>query len=244
MYHAVDEVLPQLEALGLIHRLINPQDSKTIEDAKLVEHVRNYRQLHPKIKADRKISRTDIFEVLFGPDEEAKRLAHEAFNHSYRKHYGEVHPFEDNLRDFLMELKRYGLLIGILTNRDREFLEHELATIDGTGWTELFDTTVCGDDTRRRKPAPDPILQALDQLHAKPNLATWYVGDSTTDIIAAKAAGVTGVFYNGAQWDSKWLEKVFPGTAKHPYKPDLVVDNFKAFKKLVAMHLDAISADA
>ena len=74
MYHAVDDVLPHLEELGLLDRLLKPSQSKTVEDAKLVSYVRRYRRLHPKIKAARKISRTDIFELLFGPDEDAKRL--------------------------------------------------------------------------------------------------------------------------------------------------------------------------
>ena len=65
MYYAVDEVLPRLDELGLIDRLIKIEDSKTLDDAKLVKYVKDYKQLHPKIKEARKISRTDIFEVLF-----------------------------------------------------------------------------------------------------------------------------------------------------------------------------------
>jgi phosphoglycolate phosphatase len=84
---------------------------------------------------------------------------------------------------------------------------------------------VCGDDVSRRKPAPDSIFQALENLAVKPGPGTWYIGDSTTDTIAAKRAGVTNVFYNGAQWDRNWLDKIFPGTIRHPYKPDAVVNN-------------------
>src|SRR3569833_4517195 len=72
MYHAVDDVLPHLAEMGLLERLVKPEQSKTMEDAKLVKYIREHRQLRPKIKADRKISRTDIFEVLFGADEAAK----------------------------------------------------------------------------------------------------------------------------------------------------------------------------
>lgn len=233
MYHAVDDVLPGLDKLNLMDRLIKPEDSKTVEDAKLVEHVRNYRQLHPKIKADRKISRTDIFEVLFGPDEEAKHIAHEAFNICYRNHYGEVYPFEAGVRDILVRLREWDLRLGVLTNRDREFLEHEIAVIEGIGWVDLFDTMVCGDDACKRKPAPDPILKALENLSITPGLETWYVGDSTTDTSAAKEAEVTSVFYNGAGWDHAWIDKIFPGTEQHPHKPDVVVDTFEELLQLV-----------
>ncbi len=71
MYHAVDDVLPRLKELGLWDRLLKPGESKTIEDAKLVKYVREHNKLHPKITAQRKISRTDIFEVLFGADGDA-----------------------------------------------------------------------------------------------------------------------------------------------------------------------------
>ena len=76
MYHAVDDVLPQLPDLGLMDALITHEQCKTPEDARLVDYVREHQALHPKIKAQRKISRTDIFEVLFGHNEDAKHVAH------------------------------------------------------------------------------------------------------------------------------------------------------------------------
>ena len=78
MYHAVDDVLPHLRELDLWDRLLDPDDSKTIEDAKLLIYVKDNKRLHPKIVAQRKISRTDIFEVLFGSDQDAKGRAHQA----------------------------------------------------------------------------------------------------------------------------------------------------------------------
>lgn len=148
MYHAVDDMFPDFHKLGLMPRMVAPEDSKTPEDAKLVAYVREFAQLHPKVKADRKISRTDIFEVLFGEDQEAKQLA----------------------------------------------------------------------------------VQKLDY---PPDPSVWYVGDSTTDVIAAKRAGMTSVFFNGAQWDQLWLNQIFPATHKHPDKPDVVVNDFSEFWALV-----------
>jgi len=235
MYGAVDDMLPRLESLGLAGRLLDPALSRNEEDRKLVKYVRKFYKLHPKIKAARKISRTDIFEVLFGKDDEAKRIAHEAFNECYRDHYGRVEPFEPGVRSLLESLRSMGITTGVLSNRDREFLVHELNTIDGTGWRHLFDTVVAGDDTFRRKPAPDPILKALDNLGARPDLHAWYVGDSTTDTTASKFAGVTSVFYNGAQWSDAWINRIFPGTPRYPHKPDSIVDDFDEFSKLVQM---------
>lgn len=225
MYHAVDDVLPKLDELGLLDRLIDPEKSKTIEDAKLVKYVREHHRLHPKIKAQRKISRTDIFEVLFGEDSKAKQRAHRAFDDAYRKYVGHVEPLEPDIRQHLEHLRELGITLGLISNRNRDFMEHELAIVDGSGWADLFDTMVCGNDVEHRKPYPDLLLKALDKLGKPANESCWYVGDSTTDVIAAKAAHTAAVFYNGAHWNQAWLDKIFPGTVKHPDEPDAVVDS-------------------
>jgi phosphoglycolate phosphatase len=233
MYHAVDDVLPQFPKLGLMDALVAHDECKTAEDARLVDYVREHRRLHPKIKAQRKISRTDIFEVLFGKNEDAKHHAHEAFNDAYRNHYGEVHPFEGGELELLIEMRELNVKLGILTNRDREFFEHELTLVDGGAWVDLFETSVCGCDTGKRKPNPEPIFKALSDLREPAGLNCWYVGDSTTDVIAAKRAGITSVFFNGVGWEHSWINKIFPGTHAHPYQPDAIVDSFAEFKWLV-----------
>lgn len=233
MYHAVDDMIPEFQSLGLIERLISSDQSKSPEDAKLVEHVLHYQELHPKVKEDRKISRTDIFEVLFGDDQEAKQIAHEAFTQHYRNHFGTVLPFEPNVKNMLIGLRNIGLGVGVITNRDREFFVEELQRVESKAWLHLFDTDVCGDDTARRKPHPDQIIEACKALNTGVSKQVWYVGDSTTDMIAASTAGVTGVFFNGAQWDQAWLEKIFPGNERYPHKPDVVVNDFSEFWAMV-----------
>jgi len=233
MYHAVDDMLPEFEELGLMDALTTEAHIRSPEDARLVDYVRSHAQLHPKVRADRKISRTDIFEVLFADDQDAKARAHKVFNKHYRNHYGSVLPFEPQVRRLLEALNQLPITVGVITNRDREFFEHELNAVEDTGWTELFHTNVCGDDTPLRKPHPDQLLLAAEKLDETPDPGVWYVGDSTTDIIAAKRAGMTAVFFNGAQWDLPWLNTIFPGTEKHPYKPDVVVNDFSEFWALV-----------
>lgn len=239
MYHAVDDVLPLLSKLGLIERMVKTKDSKTLEDAKLVKYVRENSCLHPKIKIDRRISRTDIFQVLFGSDEEAKKIIHHEFDQAYRNYFGQVHPLEEDIERMLEDLCALNIKIGVLTNRNREFMEHELAIVNGTGWEKYFQTVVCGDDVQKRKPAPDQILKALIALGEPPNAHCWYIGDSTTDIIAAKEAKVTAIFYNGVVWDEEWIDKIFPCTVAHPHRPDAVISNFKELMHLVRVEVFA-----
>lgn len=223
MYYALDEVLPRLRELGLMERLVSPGRSRTLDDAKLVKYVRDHARLHPKLKAERRVSRTDIFEILFGADQAAKAIAHEAFDRAYARHFGPVRPLEQDARAQFAQLRALGLGLGVLSNRSRRFMAHEIYTVDGTGWHELFDVMVCGDDVGRRKPHPDLIHKALEGLGAPATPACWYVGDSTTDVVAAREAGVTAVFYNGAGWDPAWIDRIFPGTPRHPHQPDAVV---------------------
>lgn len=233
MYHAVDDMLKELKTMGLLEHLTPSEHCKSPEDSRLVDYVREHLALHPKIKLDRKISRTDIFEVLFSDNETAKKIAHAGFNKHYRHYFGTALPFEPKVRPVLEGLRTLGLTLGVITNRDREFFVHELATIDQDGWGHLFDTDVCGDDTLQRKPHTDQILKAAENLHCSLGPDIWYVGDSTTDVIAAKSAGITSVFFNGALWDLPWLNTIFPGNARYPYKPDVVVNDFSEFWALV-----------
>ncbi|WP_432474256.1 HAD family hydrolase [Amphritea sp. HPY] len=233
MYHAVDDMLKDLREMGLLDHLVTSAACKSPEDSKLVEYVRENLGLHPKIKLDRKISRTDIFEILFADNDEAKKIAHQGFNRHYRKYYGTALPFEPKVKHVLQGLRQLNLTVGVITNRDREFFIHELNTIDGSGWAELFDTEICGDDTVQRKPHIDQIVKAADNLGCKLGPDVWYVGDSTTDVIAAKSAGITSVFFNGALWDQPWLNKIFPGSERYPDKPDVVVNDFSEFWALM-----------
>ncbi|MBE9397170.1 HAD-IA family hydrolase [Pontibacterium sp. N1Y112] len=229
MYHAVDDMLKELRELGLLDHLVEPDHCKSPDDMRLVEYVRDNLSLHPKIKLDRKISRTDIFEILFADNQAAKQLAHQGFTKHYRKYYGTALPFEPKVKQVLEGLRGLGLTVGVITNRDREFFVHELNTIDGDGWADLFDTDICGDDTVKRKPHPDQVFKAADNLDIPLGADVWYVGDSTTDVIAAKSAGITSVFFNGALWDQPWLNKIFPGNERYPHKPDVVVNDFSEF---------------
>ncbi|MFJ3965187.1 HAD family hydrolase [Streptomyces sp. NPDC090036] len=91
----------------------------------------------------------------------------------------------------LTDLRAADIATGVVTLRSRRCL-HWLLPPDVI---DLLDTTVCYEDATP-KPSPDGLLLALDQLGATPGSAV-FVGDTYTDIHAARAAGVTAV---GAGW--------------------------------------------
>ena len=56
----------------------------------------------------------------------------------------------------------------------------------------VVTTAVCGGETARRKPHPEPLLTALGKL-AVPPAECAYVGDSPEDVAMARAAGALAV---------------------------------------------------
>src|SRR5262245_61455467 len=58
---------------------------------------------------------------------------------------------------------------------------------------QFVEAIVCGDDVRHHKPAPDMIELAAARLEADAAGATWSVGDTPFDAMAALAAGVNPI---------------------------------------------------
>ena len=159
-----------------------------------------------------------VFDALFGDNAEALAIAHKAYNDCYRCHYGDVHPFQDGIFDALRYLKHLEIRIGIVTNRSREFLDGEMASIDEGRWADLFDVTLCGNEASRYKPAPNGLHEAAVAAGLQPGAQVWYVGDSVTDMVTASVAGMTSVFYNGALWEENWFEQMFAKAEQAKYQ--------------------------
>jgi pyrophosphatase PpaX len=95
--------------------------------------------------------------------------------------------------EVLVQLKDEGRRLGIVTAKRRQTVELAFARIP---IEHLFETVVGGDETKRHKPDPEPLLLALERLGAAPDEAV-YVGDAPFDVKAAKAAGLYSV---GVSW--------------------------------------------
>ena len=95
--------------------------------------------------------------------------------------------------EVLVQLKDEGRRLGIVTAKRRQTVELAFARIP---IDHLFETVVGGDETKKHKPDPEPLLLALERLGAAPDDAV-YVGDAPFDVKAAKAAGLYSV---GVSW--------------------------------------------
>jgi pyrophosphatase PpaX len=95
--------------------------------------------------------------------------------------------------EVLVQLKDEGRRLGIVTAKRRQTVELAFARIP---IEPLVETVVGGDETKKHKPDPEPLLLALERLGAAPDDAV-YVGDAPFDVQAAKAAGLYSV---GVSW--------------------------------------------
>jgi pyrophosphatase PpaX len=105
--------------------------------------------------------------------------------------------------DLLTALHARGLPTGIVTSKARISAAPSFARF-------LLDremsVVAVEDDTKRHKPHPDPLLHAARLLDLPP-AACWYIGDSTHDMIAARAAGMTAI---GAAWGPNHATELAP----------------------------------
>jgi len=89
----------------------------------------------------------------------------------------------------LERLEVLGIARGLVSSGDATRVRREL---DDLGVGRFFGAVVCGGETPRRKPHPEPLLLALERLGVAPADAV-YVGDSPEDVTMAKAAGAFSV---------------------------------------------------
>lgn len=88
-------------------------------------------------------------------------------------------------------LRRLGAAhpLGLVTSGDRDRVSRQLREFR---LTTLFAARVCSGDTLRKKPHPEPLRMALNQMQLSPS-ACVYVGDAPQDVEMARRAGVRAI---------------------------------------------------
>jgi HAD superfamily hydrolase (TIGR01509 family) len=90
--------------------------------------------------------------------------------------------------ELLIELKRRGTPIGLVSNSPLAFVRRSLEIV---GFAERFDVVLSAQEVAAPKPAPDPYLEACRRLGVEPGPAVVALEDSPTGVAAARAAGLT-----------------------------------------------------
>jgi len=124
---------------------------------------------------------------------DALREARRDMEPIYRRHLTGLTRPMPGVREALAHFHVNRIAMGVATNKpqlaSREILLH-------FGLADWFGTIVGGDAVTHPKPAPDALLLALDRLRTEPGDALM-VGDSVSDVGAARAAGMPVVLLRG-----------------------------------------------
>ena len=114
------------------------------------------------------------------------------FLERYQTHYTQhmqikSKPYPDVMK-LLAILQSENYQMAIVSNKCHE----DVVVLVDDYFKNIFPFAFGESETIKRKPSPDGLLAALSALNASPE-HTMYIGDSPSDIIAAKAAGMTSV---------------------------------------------------
>lgn len=113
-------------------------------------------------------------------------LLHEQFLNYYTHHIADRSQPYPGVRKTLATLRERGIALAVVTNKYEGLSRQLLAALD---LADYFGTVIGGDTLPVRKPDPGPLLEACRQLGSDP-AHTVMVGDSITDIRAARNAGL------------------------------------------------------
>ncbi|MER1940248.1 MULTISPECIES: HAD family hydrolase [unclassified Castellaniella] len=117
------------------------------------------------------------------PASEADTFA-EHYKTHYRRLMHELHLFQGQAQ-LLQELHGHGVVLGVATGKSRRGLD---TSIQSLGLQGVFQATRTVDEARG-KPDPDMLEQLLAELDLAQD-AVLMVGDTTHDVLMAKAAGI------------------------------------------------------
>ncbi len=95
-------------------------------------------------------------------------------------------PLYPGVRRCLEQLRERGIPLGLVTNKPQRFLAALLAAL---GLEDYFEKVLGGDSLAHKKPHPLPLQHCIAHFGSAA-ARTLMVGDSETDVKAARAAGV------------------------------------------------------
>lgn len=104
----------------------------------------------------------------------------------YMKELAHTMRLFDGIRELIVELKKKGVELGIITSKNRNEYHHDFIPF---GLDSCFDTVITVEDSIAPKPSAEPMLAYLGKTGASPR-DVLYIGDTIYDSECAAGAGV------------------------------------------------------
>ncbi|MGA0530594.1 phosphoglycolate phosphatase [Hansschlegelia sp. KR7-227] len=145
---------------------------------------------------------------------------HALFLERYAQHIADKSEIYPGCTEALARLASSGAKLAVCTNKVERLA---LQLLDTLKLTERFDAIVGGDTFATSKPHAEPLLGAIERAGGSPARAVM-VGDSSTDVGAAKAAGVPVVVATFG----------YTSTPARELGGDAVIDHFDELEAAIA----------
>ena len=120
-----------------------------------------------------------------GKEHPAFQAVLDAFVAHYAQHSRDNTKPYDGIMEALDALEARGMRLAIVSNKI-DFAVKELSALY---FGQRMLAAIGDDPSRRRKPAPDSVFTALEQMNVRPEEVV-YVGDSDVDVFTARNAGL------------------------------------------------------
>lgn len=112
--------------------------------------------------------------------------------------------------EVLQALHKNNVKTALITRSFRNVLGNML---EHHGLIGAFDVIIAREDSEKHKPDPEPLFKAMEELGANPE-ETIMVGDSETDLLAARNAKIDSILFFPAKheeiYNRKFLESLAP----------------------------------
>lgn len=130
------------------------------------------------------LSSRELYPKLYGAQvDEAIHVLREFLNEHLIEFLNPLQHAEAMLR----QLQSFGIPLGVISNKRHEYILREVTHL---GWGGYFSIQAGSGYADQDKPSGAPIRKALSEININPRQAlVWFVGDTETDILAAKDSG-------------------------------------------------------
>lgn len=150
------------------YQLVEPEGFyEAIEGMSFTDVAKYYKKTFPQIRDSVEQIKADWMEM------------------GYRLYRDEVE-LKSGVKEFLEELKKRGIKIGIATSNDRDMTE---MVLEARGILQEFDAICTSDEVKIGKPAPDVYLKAAEDLGVVPKDCLIFE-DVPAGLMAGKSAGM------------------------------------------------------
>jgi len=166
-------------------------------------------------------SQRDSFPVLFGDDWQRAR---DIFYAGFERRHLELLQVLDGAEPLLDSIGP--IATGLVSNKSGPHLRKEAAHL---GWSPRFRAMIGATDAVRDKPDPAPVHMALHGTGIAAGPDVWFIGDSATDLLTARAAGCTAIIVRHAAAN--------PAALPDGLSADFVAENLTALQQTLAESL-------